>query len=91
MAATNQDTACHTGQLGSSAAHHAQSEAAFPKTGTPQAPDLGAEVSFQRTPTHHWERGFVRSRQFGTGIIDIIDTEAKPLRLMPGQYRVVTP
>lgn len=91
MADATQDTACIYGQLGAPAAHPAQSEATFPRTGTPQAPDLGAEVSFQRSPTHHWERGFVRGRQFGTGIIDIVDTNAGPLRLMPDQYRAVEP
>jgi hypothetical protein len=45
-------------------------------------------VEFKQSPTHHWERGFVRSRQFGTGIIDVVDLQAKPLRLLPDQYRV---
>lgn len=91
MADASQDTACLYGQLGSSAAHSAQSEATFSRTGTPQAPDLGAEVSFQRTPTHDWETGHVRSRQFCTGIIEIIDENAKPLRLTPDQYKVIKP
>ncbi len=91
MADASQDTACLNGKLGSPAVHPVQSEAIFPRTGTPQAPDLGAEVSFQRSPTHHWECGFVKGRQFGTGIIDILDTDAKPLRLMPEQYRAVAP
>ena len=54
------------------------------------APELGAEVRFQRSPTHHPETGFVRSRQFCTGIIEILDQDAKPLRLTPEQYEVVT-
>lgn len=67
----------------------------LPRSGTPlgshttAAPELGSEVEFRRSPTHHPERGFVRSRQFGTGIIDVIDMRAKVIRLMPDQYRAV--
>lgn len=53
-------------------------------------PKLGAEVRFQRSPTHHPEMGIVRGRQFGTGIIEVLDRNAKPLRLEPSQYEVVT-
>lgn len=53
-------------------------------------PELGAEVRFQRSPTHHPEVGIVRGRQFGTGIIEVLDCNAKELRLEPSQYEVVT-
>lgn len=89
MVNATQDTACRNGQLGSSAALQMQSGATFPRTGAPQAPELGAEISFQRTPTHQWERGLVRGRQFGTGIIDVVDENAKPLRLTPDQYKAI--
>lgn len=52
------------------------------------APEIGAEVTFQRTPTHHPETGVVCGRQFGTGIIEVVDMNAKPLRLDPSQYQL---
>lgn len=54
-------------------------------------PKLGAEVRFQRSPTHHPEMGIVQGRQFGSGIIDVVDMNAKLLRLEPSQYEVVEP
>jgi len=77
------------GQTGPLAARGALSGTPFRRAGIVQAPEIGSEVRFRRSATHHWERGFVRSRQFCTGIIDVVDDAAKPLRLMPDQYRVV--
>lgn len=51
-------------------------------------PDLGDEVRFQRSPTHHPETGIVRGRVFGRGAIDIVDMNGKPLRLEAGQYEI---
>ncbi|WP_298938114.1 hypothetical protein [uncultured Ruegeria sp.] len=51
-------------------------------------PDLGDEVRFQRSPTHHPELGIVRGRVFGTRAIEIVDMNGKPLRLEAGQYEV---
>lgn len=89
MASVTPNASCLGGQLGPSAVLDAQSGADFARSGRLQAPALGTEVSFQRTPNHHPEKGFVRSRQFGTGIIEIVDGDAKPLRLTPKQYEVV--
>jgi hypothetical protein len=50
-------------------------------------PELGDKVSFSRTPSHRREIGYVRSREFGTRCIEVVDANAKPLRLVPGQYR----
>lgn len=52
-------------------------------------PPLGSEVRFQRSPDHHPETGIVWGRQFGTRVIEIVDSDAKPLRLMPDQYEVI--
>lgn len=89
MADANQDTACLNGQLGSPVVRVAQPGASNPRLGTPQAPALGAEVRFQRAPSQQWEKGHVRSRQFGTGIIEIVDENAKSLRLTPDQYKAI--
>jgi|GEM_PF-1623117 len=50
-------------------------------------PKVGDEVSFARSPSHASETGYVRSREFGTRCIEVVDANAKTLRLMPGQYR----
>jgi hypothetical protein len=50
-------------------------------------PELGDKVTFTRSPSHGWETGYVRSRKFGTRCIEVVDANAKPLRLVPGQYR----
>ncbi|WP_299297472.1 hypothetical protein [uncultured Tateyamaria sp.] len=52
-------------------------------------PEIGDEVRFQRSPTHHPERGFVRGREFGTRGIDVVDMRGKALRLPAGQYELV--
>lgn len=57
--------------------------------GPQQAPELGSEVRFKKHPSAKWEAGIVRGRQFGTGIIEVIDLNAKQLRLMPEQYEFV--
>lgn len=85
MADANQNTA----RLGSPVVRVAQPGVFFRRIGTQQAPPLGAEVSFLRGPSQHWEKGLVRSRQFITGIIEIVDGNAKPLRLTPDQYKVI--
>lgn len=89
MADANQDTACRNGQLGAPVVRVAQPEASFPRTGAPQAPALGGEVSFLRAANQKWEKGHVRSRQFGTGIIEIVDENKKSLRLTPDQYKAI--
>ena len=53
-------------------------------------PDLGAMVRFSRSPSHAPEFGFVRSRQFGTGHIGVIDWNGKELQILRGQYEVIT-
>jgi hypothetical protein len=50
-------------------------------------PEVGDEVIFTRSPSHERETGYVMSREYGTRCIEIIDVNAKPLRLRPGQYR----
>ncbi|MEY8099059.1 hypothetical protein AB9F29_16780 [Falsihalocynthiibacter sp. S25ZX9] len=57
--------------------------------GPQQSPELGAEVRFMKHPSAKWEAGIVRGRQFGTGIIEVIDLNAKQVRLMPEQYEFV--
>ena len=52
-------------------------------------PELGAKVRFQRSATHHPEIGVVRSRQFGTGIIEIADKDNRQIRLERGDYEVI--
>ncbi|KPU84207.1 hypothetical protein JI58_04270 [Marinosulfonomonas sp. PRT-SC04] len=89
MPDANQDTACLNGRLGAPVVRVAQPEASFPRTGRLQAPALGVEVSFLRASSQQWEKGHVRSRQFGTGIIEIVDENAKPLRLTPDQYKTI--
>ena len=54
-------------------------------------PEIGDTVRFQRTRTHHPEEGIVRGRSFGTRAIDVVDMQAKPLRLMAGEYELVSP
>ena len=51
-------------------------------------PDLGDEVRFQRSPTHHPEIGIVRGRVYGVCAIEIVDMNGKPLRLEAGQYEI---
>lgn len=76
-----------TGHLPRSAGPTEPSAAAGPRRGGFSSPPaLGAEVEFQRTPTHHPERGFVRARMFGSGTIEIVDMDGKPLRLTANQY-----
>lgn len=53
-------------------------------------PEIGDEVTFTRSPSHEPETGYVRSREFGTRCIEVVDANGKPLRLMPGQYRSAT-
>lgn len=50
---------------------------------------LGAEVSFKRHRDATPERGFVRSRQFCSLIIEVVDMRGKPLRLDPSQYEAI--
>tara|TARA_R110000850_G_scaffold275758_1_gene415703 strand:- start:2707 stop:2985 length:279 start_codon:yes stop_codon:yes gene_type:complete len=50
-------------------------------------PEVGDEVVFTRSPSHETETGYVMSREYGTRCIEIVDVNAKPLRLRPGQYR----
>ena len=50
-------------------------------------PEVGDEVTFARSPSHEWETGYVMSREFGSRCIEVVDVNAKPLRLRPGQYR----
>ena len=50
-------------------------------------PEVGDEVIFTRSPSHERETGYVMSREYGTRCIEIVDVNAKPLRLRPGQYR----
>lgn len=50
-------------------------------------PEVGDEVIFSRSPSHERETGYVMSREYGTRCIEIVDANAKPLRLRPGQYR----
>lgn len=50
-------------------------------------PEVGDEIVFTRSPSHERETGYVMSREYGTRCIEIIDVNAKPLRLRPGQYR----
>ncbi len=50
-------------------------------------PEVGDEVIFSRSPSHERETGYVMSREYGTRCIEIVDSNAKPLRLRPGQYR----
>lgn len=52
-----------------------------------QFPEVGDEVIFTRSPSHERETGYVMSREYGTRCIEIVDVNAKPLRLRPGQYR----
>lgn len=52
-------------------------------------PELGDQVSFARSPSHPAELGIVRAREFGTRCIEVADANAKPLRLMPGQYKAI--
>ena len=52
-------------------------------------PELGAEVRFKRSPSHAPELGFVRSRQFGTGHIGVMDWNGKELQILHGQYEVI--
>ena len=54
-------------------------------------PELGDQVRFKRSPTHHPERGIVRGRMFGSRDIEIVDMGAKPLRLHANQYEVIQP
>lgn len=53
-------------------------------------PEVGDEVIFTRSPSHERETGYVMSREYGTRCIEIVDVNAKPLRLRPGQYRSAT-
>ena len=50
-------------------------------------PEVGDEVVFTRSPSHERETGYVMSREYGTRCIEVVDVNAKPLRLRPGQYR----
>lgn len=52
-------------------------------------PAIGTLVRFRRSPTHHPETGTVWGRQFGTGIVEVVDHDGKPLRLMRGCYEVI--
>ncbi|AVO37363.1 hypothetical protein [Pukyongiella litopenaei] len=52
-------------------------------------PEIGTEVRFQRSPSHHPENGTVRGRQFGTGIIEVRDETSKSVSLKPGQYEII--
>lgn len=52
-----------------------------------QFPEVGDEVIFTRSPSHERETGYVIWREYGTGCIEIVDINAKPLRLRSGQYR----
>jgi hypothetical protein len=52
-------------------------------------PELGDQVRFKRSPTHHPETGIVRGRMFGSRAIEIVDMGAKPLLLDPSQYEVI--
>lgn len=68
-----------------------------PPSATPELPrgafihtPLGAEVSFKRHRDATPERGFVRSRQFCSLIIEVVDMRGKPLRLDPSQYKAIT-
>lgn len=54
-------------------------------------PEIGDTVQFRRSPTHAPETGFVKGRLFGSRDIEIVDANAKPLRLTPSQYEVITP
>lgn len=54
-------------------------------------PELGDQVRFKRSPTHHPELGIVRGRMFGSRDIEIVDMGAKPLRLHASQYEVIQP
>ncbi len=51
-------------------------------------PNLGDEVRFQRSPTHHPELGIVRGRVYGVCAIEVVDMGGKPLRLEAGQYEI---
>jgi hypothetical protein len=66
-------------------AQEADQDALAP-TGTPE---LGEEVRFQRSATHHPETGIVLGRQFGTGIIEVEDQNAEQVRLNPDQYEAI--
>lgn len=68
------------------------SGAASPRRGGfSSPPELGAEVTFRRSPSHHPETGYVRGRMYGSGAIEIVDMNAKPLRLEAHQYEHVPP
>jgi hypothetical protein len=54
-------------------------------------PEIGATVSFRRSPSHKVEHGTVWGRVFGTGAVEIIDERGKPLRLNAGQYDILKP
>jgi hypothetical protein len=49
---------------------------------------LGTEVTFRRSATDEPEQGIVRSREFGTQCIEVVDTRGKPLRIGPDQYEI---
>lgn len=85
-----QNAAPVSGTTGYRTSDETASGVSFPRYGSAQAPELGAEVRFCRSPSDEPETGIVRGRQFGTGIVEIVDMNAKPLRLYPEQYEVVT-
>ncbi|MEM7734043.1 MAG: hypothetical protein AAF280_14845, partial [Pseudomonadota bacterium] len=41
-------------------------DAVLISTQTQRFPEIGEEVAFKRSPTHHEEWGYVRARSFGT-------------------------
>lgn len=50
------------------------------------SPQIGQQVRFQRSHHHHPETGTVCSRQFGTGIIEVIDAGGATVELNETQY-----
>jgi len=54
-------------------------------------PNLGDEIEFTRATGMPPERGIVRGREFCTLRREIIDMNANPLTLVPGQYHQVQP
>lgn len=53
-------------------------------------PEIGDQVRFARTTLQDAEIGTVTAREFGTRCIEVTAPHAKPLRLMPGQYKVIS-
>lgn len=63
-----------------------------PSSGAPFFfPNLGDEIEFTRATGMPPERGIVRGREFCTLRLEIIDMNANPLTLVPGQYHQVQP